>query len=45
MMTAHALSGDREKYLNAGAVGYIAKPYSLKVLDAELRRVCAGPAT
>ena len=44
MMTAHALSGDREKYLDAGAAGYIAKPYNLKVLDAELRRVCAGPA-
>ncbi len=40
MMTAHALSGDREKFLAAGAVGYIAKPYSLSALSAEIKRVC-----
>ena len=39
MMTAHALAGDRENLLAAGADGYIAKPYSLQDLSKEIIRL------
>ena len=38
-MTAHALPGDRERILATGVDGYIAKPASLKDLEALLHRV------
>lgn len=39
MVTAHDLPGDRERFLAAGANGYIAKPMSAATLTAELRAV------
>jgi PAS domain S-box-containing protein len=39
MMTAHALSGDRENLIKAGADGYIAKPYTLQDLRQEILRL------
>ena len=40
-LTAHALSGDRERFIQAGMDGYLAKPIQLAELEAELARVCA----
>lgn len=38
-LTAHAMAGDRERCLEAGMDGYIAKPISTAQLWAEIRRV------
>ena len=37
-MTAHAMQGDREKYLNAGMNDYVSKPVSLQSLAEALER-------
>jgi len=37
-MTAHALSGDRERCLNAGMDGYASKPLRISELDREIAR-------
>ena len=37
-MTAHALKGDREKYLSQGMDDYISKPISIKEVIAALKR-------
>ncbi|MDM8524024.1 response regulator [Desulfococcaceae bacterium HSG8] len=42
-MTAHAMSGDREKCLKAGMNDYVAKPIDRKELFAALRRNISGP--
>jgi CheY-like chemotaxis protein/anti-sigma regulatory factor (Ser/Thr protein kinase) len=39
MVTAHAMTGDRERYLAEGADGYVSKPMSQAVLIKEIRRV------
>ncbi|MHC5113670.1 MAG: CHASE4 domain-containing protein [Planctomycetota bacterium] len=41
-MTAHALEGDRQRCLDAGMDGYVAKPVSADALFEEIRRVLAG---
>lgn len=39
MVTAHAMSGDRERFIAAGADGYVSKPISMQTLAAEIARV------
>lgn len=41
-LTAHAMKGDRERLLDAGFDGYVAKPVDIAKLCAELARVQAG---
>lgn len=43
-MTAHAMTGDAEKYLCCGMDGYISKPIRLELLAAEIDR-CTGITT
>ena len=38
-MTAHALKGDREKYLDSNMNGYVSKPVILNDLLREMSRV------
>ncbi len=39
MATAHTEPGDAQRFMQAGADGYVAKPMELNALQAELRRV------
>jgi signal transduction histidine kinase/CheY-like chemotaxis protein len=41
-LTAHALQGDRERFLSEGFDGYISKPVHMKELAGELVRLTAG---
>jgi two-component system, sensor histidine kinase and response regulator len=43
-VTAHALAGDREKYLDAGMNDYVSKPFNQEELQAALARVVEGRA-
>ena len=43
MVTAHAMTGDRERFLSAGADGYVSKPMSQADLKTEIERVLFGP--
>jgi CheY-like chemotaxis protein len=44
-MTAHAMKGDRERCLEAGMDGYIAKPIRAEDLAAAIKQVLAGETT
>lgn len=39
VMTSGAMSGDREKLLNAGCTGYIEKPIDAETVMAEIRKI------
>lgn len=43
-LTAHAMKGDRKRFLDVGMDGYISKPFEIKELQDELRRVMAESA-
>lgn len=38
-VTAHAINGDRERFLEAGCDGYVAKPFQMDVLADAIRRL------
>jgi len=40
MVTAHAMTGDRERFIAAGADGYVSKPMSEAALRKEIYRAC-----
>jgi two-component system cell cycle response regulator DivK len=41
-VTAQAMAGDRERFLDAGFDDYIAKPVNVRELVATIRRYCGG---
>jgi CheY-like chemotaxis protein len=41
-LTAHAMSGDRERALHAGFDGYITKPIDISSFPEQVRRAAAG---
>jgi PAS domain S-box-containing protein len=42
MVTAHAMTGDKERFLAAGADGYVSKPMSQEALQKEINRVVSA---
>jgi PAS domain S-box-containing protein len=42
MVTAHAMTGDKERFLAAGADGYVSKPMSQGSLQKEINRVMSA---
>ncbi len=45
MVTAHAMTGDKERFLAAGADGYVSKPMSHTALQKEINRVLGKRVT
>jgi CheY-like chemotaxis protein len=45
VLTAHAMRGDRERFLAAGADGYVTKPIQIEQLQAEIDAVLALTVT
>jgi CheY-like chemotaxis protein len=43
-LTAHAIDGDRERFLAAGADGYVSKPIAQSALLLEIDRVMTATA-
>ena len=43
MVTAHAMTGDRERFLAAGANGYVSKPIGFEALEDEIQRLAHQP--
>jgi two-component system cell cycle response regulator DivK len=43
-LTAHAMTGDRERALEAGFDGYITKPIDIRSFPDQVRRALAGEA-
>ena len=43
-LTAQAMHGDRERFLEAGFDGYLSKPVDVAELVATVRRYCHGGA-
>ena len=43
MVTAHAMTGDRERFLAAGANGYVSKPIGFEALEDEIQRLVHKP--
>jgi len=43
-LTAHAMRGDKERFLAGGCDGYISKPIDTKTFAAEVARYLARPA-
>ncbi|MEJ2367543.1 MAG: response regulator [Acidobacteriota bacterium] len=41
-LTAHAMRGDRERFLKGGCTGYIAKPIDVKLFVSSIRRYLQG---
>ncbi len=39
-MTAHAMSGDKERFLKAGMDGYVSKPFKLDEMRCQLNMLC-----
>ena len=43
MVTAYAMNFDRQRFLDAGADGYVSKPIEATALQAEINRLVLGP--
>jgi CheY-like chemotaxis protein len=43
-LTAHAMSGDRERAMEAGFDGYITKPIDIRVFPEQVERAIAEPS-
>jgi CheY-like chemotaxis protein len=41
-LTANAMSGDRQRSVEAGCIGYISKPYDTRTLGTEIAAFLAG---
>jgi CheY-like chemotaxis protein len=42
-LTAHAMQGDRDRFIEAGMNGYVSKPFEIDRLQQEIERVMSGP--
>jgi CheY-like chemotaxis protein len=42
-LTAHAMQGDRDRFIEAGMNGYVSKPFEIDRLQQEIERVMGNP--